>query len=398
MKKITIVLIAMLMISANIKADELQIIGKWLLTKVEVEGNIQEVYSEVIFKDDGYVEMEERVFGKWNYIKKGKTIIIESEMIKEFAGERKVSILNEDEMVLSGAESKLFFKKIDPIIIETENKNSKLEGLWKVSSDEGDKSIFFKLPDSFVSVEDLYGAKSTSKGTWIYNSKDKSLIVMTYDQGLRGLNKVLKIADNELELENKGNNIKATKVEQKFVKIERLTFSDEDFYDEDGEYKYEQDEEKLPWNDFDQLIENMAKVNQLVYDFSTLSEETESFETKKLTANVTGNMDEGIHMDNVFGGYDRATLPEDSEMPVATYSQRDKLFPFESYTFRVLGNEEIKTAAGTFNCTVIESFGDFDENIKIWMINDNPGIFAKVIRDQAGDYGHYQVFELLEIK
>ncbi|MBT3384570.1 MAG: hypothetical protein HN778_02915 [Prolixibacteraceae bacterium] len=398
MKKIAIVLVTLLIISVNLNAQENSITGKWLLTKVEAAGNIEEVYSEVIFKDDGYVEMEGRVFGNWVYKKKGKTVTIESEMIKEFAGERKISKLNENEMVLSGSEMKLFFKKMDQKTIETENKNSKLEGLWKVSVEDVDKILRFKLPDSFISLEKMDGAEFTSKGTWMYNSKEKSLIVMTSDDELRGLNTVVKITDTELELENKGNNINATKAEQKDIKVERPTFSDDDFYNENGDYKYEADLEKLPWKDFAKLIEYLSNINKLVYEFSALVEETESFDTKKLTANVRGSMNEGIYMDNIFVGFDTASLPENSEMPVAMHNWNNKLYPFESYTFRVLGEEEITSAAGTFNCTVIEAIGDDYENLKLWMINDKPGLLAKVIKDQPGDYGFYQVFELVEIE
>ena len=398
MKKIAIVLVTLLIISVNLNAQENSITGKWLLTKVEAAGNIEEVYSEVIFKDDGYVEMEGRVFGNWVYKKKGKTVTIESEMIKEFAGERKISKLNENEMVLSGSEMKLFFKKMDQKTIETENKNSKLEGLWKVSVEDVDKILRFKLPDSFISLEKMDGAEFTSKGTWMYNSKEKSLIVMTSDDELRGLNTVVKITDTELELENKGNNINATKAEQKDIKVERPTFSDDDFYNENGDYKYEADLEKLPWKDFAKLIEYLSNINKLVYEFSALVEETESFDTKKLTANVRGSMNEGIYMDNIFVGFDTASLPENSEMPVAMHNWNNKLYPFESYTFRVLGEEEITSAAGTFNFTVIEAIGDDYENLKLWMINDKPGLLAKVIKDQPGDYGFYQVFELVEIE
>ncbi|NOR73842.1 MAG: hypothetical protein GQ525_01650, partial [Draconibacterium sp.] len=89
MKKITLLFIMFLLISGAVSAKETSIAGKWLLTKVEMDGNIEEVYSDIEFKADGYVEMEGRVFGEWKYNKKAKSVTIKSEMIKEFAGERK---------------------------------------------------------------------------------------------------------------------------------------------------------------------------------------------------------------------------------------------------------------------------------------------------------------------
>lgn len=399
MKKGTLVLFVMLILSANIMAKESPIIGNWLLTKVEMEGNVEEVYSEVEFKDDGYAEMEGRVFGEWKYDKKAKTVTIESEMIKEFAGERKVTKLNKNELVLSGSKVKMFFIKLNEENIEAENNNSKLEGSWKILTESGFKMLIFELPDVLSIKEKFDGGSSSGGGTWIFNSTDKSLIIMANDRELNGLNKVVKQSGDELELENKGNIIKALKLEKSSIKIERLAFSDEDFYDESGDYKYYDEEGKLPWNDPYELIVGMVKVKQLAYNFSTLIEGTETFETKELSTNVSTNVDEGMmSYDNIFVGFDRESTPEDYEMPIGYYNSDIRLFPFESDTYRVVGEEEITTPAGTFSCTVVEAIGDFDENLKLWMITDKPGILAKVIKDKSGDFGHFIVFELLEIK
>ena len=399
MKKGSLVLFVMLILSANIMAKESPIIGQWLLTKVEMEGNVEEVYSEVEFKSDGYAEMEGRVFGEWKYNKKSKTVTIESEMIKEFAGERKVTKLNKNELVLSGSKVKMFFTKLNEENIEAENTNSKLGGSWKILTESGFKILIFELPDVLSIKEKFDGGSSSVGGTWIFNSTDKSLIIMANDHELNGLNKVIKQSGNELELENRGNTIKALKLEKSSIKIERLSFSEEDFYDENGDYKYDDEEGKLKWNDPYKLIVSMEKVKQLVYNFSTLIEGTETFETKELSSNVSTNVDEGMmSFDNIFIGFDRESTPEDYEMPIAYYSSDIRLFPFESDTYRVVGEEEITTPAGTFNCTVVEAIGDFDENIKLWMVNNKPGILAKVIKDKPGDFGHFIVFELVEIK
>jgi len=399
MKKGSLVLFVMLILSANIMAKESPIIGQWLLTKVEMEGNVEEVYSEVEFKSDGYAEMEGRVFGEWKYNKKSKTVTIESEMIKEFAGERKVTKLNKNELVLSGSKVKMFFTKLNEENIEAENKNSKLEGSWKILTESGFKILIFELPNVLSIKEKFDGGSSSVGGTWIFNSTDKSLIIMANDRELSGLNKVVKQSGNELELENRGNTIKALKLEKSSIKIERLSFSEEDFYDENGDYKYDDEEGKLKWNDPYKLIVSMEKVKQLVYNFSTLIEGTETFETKELSSNVSTNVDEGMmSFDNIFIGFDRESTPEDYEMPIAYYSSDIKLFPFESDTYRVVSEEEITTPAGTFNCTVVEAIGDFDENMKLWMVNNKPGILAKVIKDKPGDFGHFIVFELVEIK
>ena len=56
MKKITLIFIALLLISASISAKETSVIGTWLLTTVKEKGKVEEAYSEITFKDDGYAE------------------------------------------------------------------------------------------------------------------------------------------------------------------------------------------------------------------------------------------------------------------------------------------------------------------------------------------------------
>ncbi len=222
---------------------------------------------------------------------------------------------------------------------------------------------------------------------------------MTNDNDLKGLNKIVKQTKTDLSLENNGKIVNAVKSEKSNIVINRLSFSEEDFYDENGEYKYYEEEGKLPWQDYFKVLTNMEKVKQLSYNFSTLINGTETFDTKKLATNIVTSADDGtISFDNIFVGFDKENTPDDYEMPIAKYGVEVGLSPFESDTYRIVGKEEIKTPAGTFNCTAIEAIGDFDENLKIWMINDKPGIIAKVIKDLPGSFGHYWVFELTEIK
>jgi hypothetical protein len=147
-------------------------------------------------------------------------------------------------------------------------------------------------------------------------------------------------------------------------------------------------------------LESLKNIKQLTYDFSTLvDEDAGAFDTKTLTANVVVNMDEEtVEFDDIFKGTDRASVSDDEEMPVSEFSPDNSLFPFEDNSFRVAGQEEITTPAGTFKCTTVETTGHFDEVIKLWMINDKPGVIAKVILDEPGHFGHYKVFELTEIK
>ena len=77
MKKLFIALFALLTLSTSIMAKNNPVQGTWLLTKVEKNGKLVEVYSEINFKDNGSISMNEIDFGTWIYHSKAKTVSIE---------------------------------------------------------------------------------------------------------------------------------------------------------------------------------------------------------------------------------------------------------------------------------------------------------------------------------
>ena len=412
MKKITLLFFAMLMISASITAKKAPIVGKWLLTQVDAGGNMQDVYQEIEFKNDGYVSMMGRVVGEWSLNKKTKTFTIESEMVKEFAGVRKITKHSKTELVIVGENDKMFFTALNPKVIEKENKKSGFAGTWTTSGEEGGTMyITFQLPDTYSSVTKTEYSTSKSSGTWMYNSKEKSMIILSMDRMFRGKNTVISVKNKELVLENKGNKIILTKQKEKEVKkavdIERLSFTQEEFYTEDGEPKYEADVEKLPWKDPMKMYESLKLKKSLEYTMSTLVEDTKAFEVKELSAKlVTDYNYEVVTLDNIFLGFDRNSLPEDAEIPTLSLESNDPTytyvpFPYEVYTFRVISqNQSIIVPGGEFACTIVELIGDREEKIKLWMINDKPGIVAKVIEEKEGHFGdlEYKMFELIKIE
>jgi len=184
-------------------------------------------------------------------------------------------------------------------------------------------------------------------------------------------------------------------------KIERLSFNQEMFKDEDENYKYEADEEKLPWKSSYEMMLSLINTDHLIYKYANLIEDTETFENKTLKAEVKINEDEQmLSIDCIFHGYDRYNLPEDADLPPNQLDFRfdNKIYPLKDLLLRISGEETITTEAGTFKCTLIEAYSNlFEESYKLWMINDKPGVYAKIIADKAGMFGHYHVFELSKI-
>ncbi len=372
--------------------------GEWLLNKIEKQGAINFIGQLVDFNKNGIFYVQEMVFGTWDYNKSNQVLNIDAERI---TGDHTILKNDNTELILEKEGEKLYFKKTNKQKIQSENKKSGLFGSWEFEEETNadlKRFITFKAPDNFTVLEKGEGMESKSGGMWIFDEKDKTLLLIGQVENLRGLSKVIVVTKKEFSVENNGKIYILKKVVQDAVNIQRLSFSEEDFYDDNGDYKYYDDEQKLPWQDSYQMIADLSKVKHLVYKFSTLIESTKSFTTKILTADVIVNKEkQTLSIDNIFSGYDKYNLPDDTQLSPNEFDYYNKLYPLEGDSYRIVGKEEVITPVGTFICTVIEATASFDEKIKLWMINDKPGIIAKIIKDRAGDLGFYKVYELQEI-
>ncbi|NOR74906.1 MAG: hypothetical protein GQ525_07085 [Draconibacterium sp.] len=404
MKHLLVVIFTLIFFVQNSNAQNSKLVGSWLMTKTEVGGEIQKPYFITEFNEDGKFVVMGMEFGTWEYNKKNNSIILKSEMDKDWNSERKIVNLTDKELVTTIDDARLFYKKVDMAKITESNKNSGLMGMWEfkdVPYSEASTLVTFTEPDEFSIIEKQEGMTANLSGTWIFDNQEKSLIMIGLrgEDTFNGNNKVLKIDGETIELENNGTVFKANKKAENTSKIERLTFTEAEFFTEDGDYKYYDEEEKLPWRNWDELKMNLLSVKQLVYNFSTLINGTEAFENKTLTADVKATLEEErFTIDNIFIGFDRYNLPEDSEFYENTEYWKP-LYPLVEETYRIVGNEQITTPAGTFDCTVLEVVNISGVMKKLWMINDKVGVYAKIIEDDPDEiFGHYSIYELQEIK
>jgi len=294
---------------------------------------------------------------------------------------------------------------------------SEITGIWQLSKVIAEGETYDNLKAIYI-FEDgglLKAARSAEgdlidAGKWEFDEKQNTLIMSsTLDKDFNGNATVTKLTDNELIYEKDNallhfNRLTAAdlKPEKKNTAVAisppRLDFTEADFFDENGEYKYYDDEQKLPWQDINAMLMSLENVRHLVYKYSKLDENTGTFDDKTLTADVTSNFSEQtLSIDFIFYGFDRYNLPEDVAMP-SNEEYTNLLYPEEDNTFRIVGTEQISSPAGTFDCTVVEVVLSFETRKKLWMINDKPGIYAKIITDKPGKFGQYAVFELQEIQ
>ena len=196
----------------------------------------------------------------------------------------------------------------------------------------------------------------------------------------------------------KEESIENSEEQNQISKLEHLTFEEEDFFTEDGEYKYSNEKNKLPWHDFHLLLGQLSNIKQLVYSLDQLNEEVNTFETKTLTADVfVKEENQRLKIDNIFNGYDSYNTAE-GDVYLGDYENGNAdLYPLDETMYRVMGQEELTLSLGNFNCTVVEALND-NEKLKIWLMNDKPAIIAKVIKEPREESStHYSIYELQEI-
>jgi hypothetical protein len=394
MKRIAFLLISLLMVN-TLFAGKTNVEGRWLITKAENNGKVSSPYQTVIFGKDGMLAMMDVPIGTWKM--KGDKLNLVSEMFEKKDEDYKILRAGKNEIVLKSNTQTLYLKRLDDAKVRADNEASGLMGKWQVNGDypEMIRMLDFQLPDQLSIVETETGMSSTYGGNWIYQPKDGSVILIVLGTPLRGKYDVL-INGEQLLLKN--DQITLTgKPAQSMSELIHLDFTEDDFYDADGNYKYDDAADKLPWQDVYTVIQNLAKYKSLVYKYTNVNPDTQIPETKTLTAEVKyDDINGGVCVDYIFNGYDKNHLPEDTQLPPNCYNDGgyNDLFPYKGDTYRVGKAEQITVPAGTFDCVVVDVVGDFDSAARLWMVKDQPGVIAKIIQEKKGDFGFYKVFEL----
>lgn len=373
--------------------------GHWLLEKVIEKGVTKNINRPVHFNLDGKLYMMEKTIGTWQYHATDNTLFLNTGVIE---GKHQIIKNEMGKLVIQLNNTSTYFTKIDKDKISLENKKSGLEGVWVLDGKINDYLklyIRFTLPNNLIIVEISKNSKSTSKGNWIAKTQEKTVNLIGILNYLKGENTLVEVSKDKLLIKNNDIVYHFNKSPNADV-IEYLTFLSEDFDDKNGNYKYENEAQKLPWKEPYQIIQKLSKVKQLVYTYSELINEINVFNTQVLYANIITDIQKNkLKMDDIFQGFDINTLPEDTEMPVLEYNEYSSpLFPIKNNTFRVVKQEKINVPAGDFLCTVVEILINSDIRQKIWFINNQPGIIAKIINEKSGSFGHYNIYELKEIK
>lgn len=391
MKKIIIIFIVFVY-SFSLNAQRSKIIGSWLVTKVEISGKIQQPYILKEYTKDGKMVMYGKEIGTWNYNRKRKEIVMKSVFDKDFNGTDKILILTDKELVVRKEGVKVTYLKLDLDKIYQENSSSKLEGTWKLENDFEELQLLkIELPNTCMFTQVSGGLTTTSKGTWMYNSKEKSLVFIGRFSLLKGKSILKEVSEDNFTLFKNGRKIVAKK-ETSSTKIARLTFSIDDFSP--------QPNENSPWTDFNSLLVELENVSYLKYKQRKLIANTKIFKEDILLSEIDLNLEnKGVgFVNSIITKGD--TIQYSESYKGGLLNMDNDFFPQNKIgPYRMVATETITVAAGKFKCKVFEGF-DGPAKLKYWMVINKPGVYAKVIREDIGyfDKLEYSIIELEEIK
>ncbi|BDU50514.1 hypothetical protein [Haliovirga abyssi] len=386
MKKKWIVIMFLVTFTFILNAQSVDIIGSWMLKRVETGSNIKKMFIILTFEKNRILKYMGIKVGTWKW-NNDNEIIMKSKEINDFNGNVKITKLTTNSLEMVKGKQKLYYDRFDYKNIENINKKANLNGVWEIKGEDSINFLKLDVSGNFTLISIEEGMSSTTKGTWVYNSKDKTVIVIGQPNILRGENKIISITKNKFILRNinRDEEIEANKKVLK-SKIERLNFKYDNFDEE------KENDSDLPWNDFYQMVDKLKNIKKLKYRKADLIEELGIFKYSEVISKVVVNSEKESIRFNDF----RIVNDEEKKIHESYIDENtniyNKFFPEkELYPYRILGNKIVTVPAGKFECTVVEGF-DGDSKVKYWMINNKPGIYAKIIRENVDVFGELEYF------
>ena len=368
----------------------------WFIKTITAKGEKTDYYQHLKFKTDGYVQLEGRVFGRWNFNKKEKTISIESRMVKEFSGIWKIKKLSEKLLVIELNGTELYSEVYDEAKFFSENAKSDLIGLWYITTYDDDKEYYkFEKPNkySIISASINKAGSNVNRGIWFYDSKDKTLTIPNHRIFISGTNKIKKVDDSEIILKTKNGDKTFTKVTEIKNKNDFMPFKENDnFFLKKGLVENNELLEKYT----DAFAESKTNINSdflksvknLMYKKKLYIEQFNTFAEFKFVM----KLENGVPSDEYFRNISSSDPEKNNFLfPLKKAGTRDKISTFN--------DTEITVPAGNFLCQVYHISYRYQQ-VLLYMIKDKPGVCAKLIVTEK-DYSdkiNNSIYELTKIE
>ncbi len=382
MKKYILILLLAGLFASYLSAETASITGKWLFTKAEIAGEVEKNYQIMELKENGDAVLQDITFGSWKYTGSGESVSISSDMLKGFNGIWEIERTPSGHLTLKGDNKILYFEKFDQDKINTENSASGLEGIWEIFDNLGGTGrtfIRFSLPDTVETVYKDEGSLESGSGVWIYDSGSQDIILMVHDEFLKGKHSIT-INTNSFVLDSGSDAVmNGKKLKENAKDREQLTMEPPETENLLPE--------SFPWYNGDTKISALRNAAELDYRKSELLENINYFVSGEVKTEVSFNEEYNeISMDNIFGGL-TAYGPD----------MENVFYPLEEpEEYTVISKKEISVPAGTFTCTEVEFYDEFEEvKVRAYMIDNRPGIYAKliVLKNTFGNE-EYTMYEL----
>ncbi len=375
-----------------------KIAGTWLMTHAGTPDGKKDIWLTLSLSPDGKLLFMGGEVGTWSYDEKKHLLSYHSEFPgKLFNGDRQVEKITDHEMIVKMGDYRLFHARLDTVKIAHDNEHSPLRGSWKIDNDEGALTVLkFNLPDEFIWVRTDGGETDTYRGNWIWRPTKKEVILISLKKEMQGPRGVT-TGDDRLTLTTPDGRVLTARKEQDNTtgEIEHLTFTYEEFPEESNT-----DDLPYSWQELQEMADYLDNIKEVHYRYGTLIPDLDRLRFNTLIERLQVDVEKpSVRFTNLMA--ENGDTSQVSEKYRGGLTGRyDLFFPAEEPgPFRVKGKEQITVPAGTFVCTVVEGF-DGDTKVKYWMINDKPGIFARIIREGEDPFGktEYTLQELTEIR
>lgn len=293
---------------------------------------------------------------------------------------------------------------------------SKITGNWKLTQVEANgktetdiKLVFIFAEKGVFKLAKDANSRTMDAGTWKFNKK-KNAIEMTsdLDKDFNGDAVVIKVNDKELVFKKEGaistfNKLAKLNTPPK-VEMEKpiLSFESEDFYQSENGFDEKLEAEKLPWK-IEAVVNYLKNKKEVIFQYTSFPDSREAATWVVSTKFNYNEVDQTLDArDYSYAQNDYIDMTEQA-ISVDYFKENKEDFRFypeeELDYYKVVSTSEIlKTALGEFECTVVEGLGGFSEKFRYWMVNNQPGVFAKIVtvKDQEPPFGYTTVHIIKE--
>jgi len=362
--------------------------GDWLITYLQNGGKTGTPYIIQSFKADGKMLFRDYEIGTWE--QSGDKLFLKSKLYPVFDGTFEITQADYNELIIKSKQTKATLIKYDLQQLQSDKQFQNLTGAWKFGG--MNTNILRLRPDgnyTLLSIgEDM---NMSTKGNWYYISGKNTFVLQGNPDFLSGKDTIVQHGKAYMEVINHELHYQLEKIPE-HEPIEHLTFKEEDLPEENI------DAEKLPWREFAYMKDYLSKIKTLRYNKYDYYSDVDAFVTTEIFTKIEQN-DKSVKFTAYYYPNEEAVKLSET---VKGFLQNayNNFFPQKELDYyKVLDNKQkIRVPAGTFICTLVEGMTG-DDKYQYWMINDKPGVFAKIIKENDGQFGNalYQKYELTEI-